>query len=330
MDERSLASIQLIHAKHSIEGADLIEVADVLGWHVIIKKDEFVIGDKVIYCEVDSILPERPEFEFLRKSKFRIKTMKMRGQYSQGICFPVSLLPNEHTYNIGDDVTGILGVKLYEPPENGSFNSGVSVGDFPSHLVSKTGETRVQTTRTMIPKNKGRVCYVTEKIDGTSATFIRENDECILASHHQRRNIDGDSVYAKIAQKYNIFEKLTERGLNIALQGEIAGLGIQQNKYKLNDQRLFIFNIVDTKMQKLYSVAEMKDFCAEFGLETVPILNEEYILQGNIDEIVEMSKGKSVLGNVVREGIVVRSNDGDNATKFSFKCINPDFLLKFD
>lgn len=111
---RTLASIKEIAALHPIEGKDRIELAVIDGWSVIVKKNEFQVGDRCVYCEIDSVLPEKPEFEFLRNKNFRIKTMKMGGVISQGICFPLSILP-ESEYKVGDDVTDIMGVKQYEP-----------------------------------------------------------------------------------------------------------------------------------------------------------------------------------------------------------------------
>ena len=100
---RKLASTQTVNAAEPIPNADAIERVRVLGWWVVVKKGEVRPGDKVVYCEIDSLLPERPEFEFLRASSFkpahddipagfRIKTVKLRGQVSQGICFPLAIL----------------------------------------------------------------------------------------------------------------------------------------------------------------------------------------------------------------------------------------------
>jgi tRNA-binding EMAP/Myf-like protein len=129
---RKLASIKTISNIIPIEGRDRIELAIIDGWSVIVKKDEFKVGDICIYCEIDSVMPELPEFEFLRSKKFRIKTMKMAGVISQGIVFhPNSLgyniigwdghsdflLVNDKgniKANIGTDVTDIIGVKQYE------------------------------------------------------------------------------------------------------------------------------------------------------------------------------------------------------------------------
>ena len=112
---RKLVSIQEIKDIKPIENADKIEVVKVLGWNVVVKKDEFKIGDKIVYAEIDSLFPEKEEFEFLRDRHFRIRTIRLRGQVSQGICFPMDILP-EGNYEIGDDVTKILGVTKYEPP----------------------------------------------------------------------------------------------------------------------------------------------------------------------------------------------------------------------
>src|SRR6186997_504296 len=119
---RKLASIQTVNAVEPIPNADAIEKIRVLGWWVVVKKGEHRPGDKVVYCEIDSLLPERPEFEFLRASSFkpaqtsaageqilpagfRIKTVKLRGQVSQGICFALSLLPPDAPTEEGADVT---------------------------------------------------------------------------------------------------------------------------------------------------------------------------------------------------------------------------------
>ena len=90
--KRKLATIEKIAALNPIKDADAIEVAAIRGWKVVVKKGEFQVGDLCVYCEIDSVLPERPEFEFLANKNYRIKTIKLRGQVSQGIAFPLSIL----------------------------------------------------------------------------------------------------------------------------------------------------------------------------------------------------------------------------------------------
>ena len=113
---RKLASIQRIERIDPIEGKDKIGLALVENWHVIVRYDQFLPGDLCVYVEIDSVLPEKPEFEFLRSKKFRIRTMKMSGVISEGICFPLSILPDNGglPYNVGDDVTDLLGIVKFD------------------------------------------------------------------------------------------------------------------------------------------------------------------------------------------------------------------------
>ena len=113
---RKLASIQRIWKIEPIEGADRIELAYVLGWQCVVNKGQFQPMDLAVYFEVDSLLPVVPEFEFLRASSyrktdimgegFRLKTMKFRGQISQGLLQPISAFPViGEDAQLGDDVT---------------------------------------------------------------------------------------------------------------------------------------------------------------------------------------------------------------------------------
>ena len=112
---RKLASIREIKEIRPVENADAIEVTIVDGWECVVKKSEnFKVGDKIVYIEIDSIVPERPEFEFLRERKFRVRTIKLRKQISQGLVLPLSILP-QGRYELEDDVTEVLGIKKYDP-----------------------------------------------------------------------------------------------------------------------------------------------------------------------------------------------------------------------
>ena len=131
---RKLASIQTVNAVEPIPNADAIEKIRVLGWWVVVKKGEHRPGDKVVYCEIDSLAaraagvrvpPRRAASSPPRRTPpgpstlpagFRIKTVKLRGQVSQGICFPLSILPPGAPTEEGADVTDLLGVRKWEPP----------------------------------------------------------------------------------------------------------------------------------------------------------------------------------------------------------------------
>ena len=126
----NLATIQKIREILPHNNADALEIAKVLGWNVVVKKGEFEAGDLCVYICIDSVVPETPEFEFLRNKHFRIKPIRLRGQESAGICFPLSILTNvrsvETPPSIGEDVTDILKVVHYEKPVSAEL-AGVAV-----------------------------------------------------------------------------------------------------------------------------------------------------------------------------------------------------------
>lgn len=203
MSERKLAHIEIIEELREIPGADKIEVAKVLGWECVVKKGEFKVGDKVIYVEVDSVMPDRPEYEFLRDRKFRIRTIKLRGVVSQGLVLPVTVLKGNNKYwaepgigffgDVGDDVTEALGITKYLSPSERDeisqqerklaneknklkkfmmryswfrklFLSKKQKSGFP-YWVSKTDEERIQNIPYVLEQFKDKEVYVTEKID---------------------------------------------------------------------------------------------------------------------------------------------------------------------
>ena len=150
---RKLASIQRITHIEPIEGADKIELAHVLGWQCVVNKGQFKENDLAVYFEVDSFLPIKPEFEFLRSSSykktdlmgegFRLRTMKFRGQISQGLLLPVSQFqPLLGDTEEGMDVTDKLEVKLWEIEERAT-TGGTVIGNLPMD-IPHTDETRVQ------------------------------------------------------------------------------------------------------------------------------------------------------------------------------------------
>jgi len=139
MNKRELATIQKISNVQSISGYDKIDLYQIKGWQVIAGKGEFKIGELVVFIEPDTILPERPEFEFLRKrcwnsvyGGFRIRVMKLGGIYSQGIIFPLSILNKPKKLNLfkwlilfnkktifqeNQDMTSPLGIIRYDEEE---------------------------------------------------------------------------------------------------------------------------------------------------------------------------------------------------------------------
>lgn len=319
---RKLASIQRILALDPIPDADQIEVATVLGWKLVVRKGEFFVGDLCVFCEIDSILPERPEFEFLRKSKFRIRTVKLRGQVSQGICFPLSVLPEEADRTEGADVTEALGVTKYEPPIPAQL-SGLMEGDRPWY-IPKTDEDRIQIMPEVLqrPDTQAPIWSITEKLDGTSCTVFRFQGEFGVCSRKVRLKLDGndDNTYVRVARGAPEFPD------GFAVQGEIIGHGIQGNKYRFSGYAFKVFDVYDLVKAQYLKPADMIEFCSTYGFWTVPCLDSFVTLPRTVDEAVELSKGFSMITpDLPREGIVIRHMEH----RVSFKVVNPDFLLKF-
>jgi RNA ligase (TIGR02306 family) len=329
--ERKLASIRKITDIQPIPNADAIEVVSVGGWKVVIKKGEFNIGDTCVYCEIDSFLPIQPQYEFLRKTSykkmangeegFRLKTIKLRGQVSQGLVLPISVLPQEN-FNEGDDVTEILNITKYEPPIPAEL-SGKVKGLFPSFII-KTDEDRVQNLASTYPFDKNLRFYFTEKLDGSPATFYMKDGEFGVCSRNLELLETQENTFWKVARNMNIEEKLKSVGKNICIQGELIGEGIQGNPYKMKGQTVKFFNAFDIDEYRRLTLDEFISLMEKLSLETAPILEKNVSLPETIDELLLMSEGSSSLNsNTEREGLVIRSHN----MSISFKVISNKFLL---
>lgn len=333
--ERKLASVQKITEIVPHDNADTLEIAKVLGWNVIVKKGEFKAGDYCVYCEVDSVLPERTEFEFLRNKQFRIKTIRLRGVVSQGLCLPMNVLPAklyemQHSLVEGGDVTESLGIIKYEVPIPACL-SGQVKGMRPS-FVPKTDETRIQAAPDVLERYKGRIFYMTEKVDGSSGSYYYNDGDFGVCSRKLDILEDDKNSFWRASRRYCLKEKMYELKRNIVIQGELLGPGVEKNKYKLKEHDLLIFNIYDIDKSAYVNFCEMIKIVNDLGMYTVPLLGEVR-LDHNIESIVELSKGNSRLYETKREGIVLRplqEERDEELGRLSFKVINPDFLLKHD
>ena len=354
--ERKLASLQHIREILPIEGADMIELAIVNAWKVVVAKSVgHKVGDLVVYCEIDSFLPIQEEYEFLRKSSykklaygsegFRLKTIKLKGQISQGLILPLSVLLTKITGPIslqeGDDVSDILGIVKYDPPVPANL-AGIAKGNFPG-FIRKTDEERVQNLEKDYEKMKASRYYVTEKLDGSSSTFYIRDGEFGICS----RNLelaepepfvpgevigeDGisrpkkENSFWKFANDTGLKNRMRDQERNFAIQGELIGEGIQGNPYKIKGQTVKFFNVFNIDTQEYESFEEFVNTIKSMNLDIVPVLDSDFQLPETIDELLAYSEGKSILEPAAeREGVVIRSLD----RKISFKAISNLFLLK--
>lgn len=331
---RKLATIRKIDNVLPIEGADAIECAVVGGWKVVVKKGEYKPGDLAIYCEIDSWIPhelapflskgqEPREFNGVKGE--RLRTVKLRGQVSQGLLLPTvgqTALKGE-----GDDLTEFLGIQKWEAPIPAQL-AGEVRGLFPS-FIPKTDQERVQNLVNEVKEwtSKGYTFEVTEKLDGSSMTvYSFKDDEGVCSRNLNLKQTEGNSLW-KVAVRDRLLDKIG--GVRIALQGELVGEGIQGNPYKLKGQEFFVFDIYDIEKGEYFSPEERRRFCKYNDINHVPVLAgcaDKDLGTGDVYEILQWAEDKSKLNDKTeREGIVFKCNQDPSV---SFKAISNKFLLK--
>jgi RNA ligase (TIGR02306 family) len=326
---RQLATLQKIDKINPIPDADAIEVATVNGWKVVVKKNEFKVGDKIVFFEIDSWVPHALA-PFLSKNEpktyqgiqgEKLRTIKLRGQISQGLILPESILGNSNL-EIGSDVTEILGVVKWEPPISAQLE-GMTKGNFPSFLI-KTDEERVQNLSKYWNDYIGLTFNVHEKLDGSSCTIYRYNDEFGVCSRNlDLKQTEGNSFW-KVALENKLDENLPN---NLCIQGELVGPGVQKNIYGLPNLRLYVFNVYDILEGKYIEIERAKEIAESLGLTWAPFHSNYTITnEDTVQSLLSMAEGGSALNpNTEREGLVWRSNGTE---RISFKTISNKFLLK--
>jgi RNA ligase (TIGR02306 family) len=338
MTERSLATIEVVTHIRPIPDADQIEVVGIRGWEVVSGKGNFVTGDKCCYFEIDSMLDVKdPRFAFLAPRGVRantegkeghvLKTIRLRGTYSQGLALPLSEFPELVGFPVGSDVTEVLGVIKWEPPVPAAL-SGVAVGLRPS-WVWKTGAERAQNIEHLFPFEGEVIC--SEKIDGSSASFGLDAEGIFHVCSHNIDLVESEeNTFWKIAKSLNIetslrgwSDKLNLNGTPIVAQGELYGEGINGNRLNLKGHHFGLFNI------DIGGIPQPWTLVREFGLPTVPQLTLK--APESLQEALEQVDGmKSALNqDRLAEGVVWRHVDGSPLDIHrNIKVISNKYLTK--
>ena len=343
---RKLASIQRIWKIEPIDGADRIELAHVLGWQCVVNKGQFQEMDLAVYFEVDSFLPVAPEFVFLRASSyrktdimgegFRLRTMKFRGQISQGLLIPVKVFPViPDDVELGTDVTELLGVKKWEIEER-ITTGGTMIGTLP-YDIPHTDETRVQAEPGLIQEFDGLEYYISTKMDGSSHSVCIAETGFHLTCHNYEYKDDGNSPFYELVKSTDLRAKMEAFAVDhnlssFTIQGELCAPGIQKNRLKLTKPAWYVFTVRENG--KRVSLNRMLEVCATLGLENVPIEEVGTDLPAKyptVEALLERADGNYPKGGK-KEGIVIRPTEPVYceliSAALSMKVVSNKYLLK--
>ena len=343
---RKLASVQRIWKIEPIEGADRIELAHVLGWQCVVNKGQFQPMDIGVYFEIDSFLPIRPEFEFMRTSSykktdimgegFRLRTMRFRGQISQGLLLPLSQFTEiPANAEIGTDVTELLGVRKWEIEERAT-TGGTVIGNLP-YDIPHTDETRVQEEPELIQAFAGLEYYISTKMDGSSHSIGIDENGFHVTGHNYEYKDDGNSSFYELVKARGYREKMEafakENGLTaLTIQGELCAPGIQRNRLRLSKPEWYVFTVRENG--KRVGLNRMLEVCAALGMEHVPIEEVGVDLPSKyptVEALLERADGDYPNGGK-KEGIVVRPTEPVFcpliSAALSMKIVSNKYLLK--
>jgi len=347
---RTLATIQKVSEVINHPNADRLDLAKIKGWTVVTGRDEVKPGDWVIYFEIDSFLPEIPEFEFLRNSSFRthpelgsgfkLKTQKLRGVISQGLLIPFTkiehLLPDSLPgLEENLDVTEFLNIKKWEPVIPTQLQGFVK-GNFPSFLRKSDQERIENCSGTVFTDYQETLFEVTLKLDGSSCTTYFKDGEVGVCSRNLELKLAEENetnAFVKTATETGLLAALKGLHRNIAVAAELMGPGIQGNREKLNKLDLFVFDIWDIDAQAYLGSQERFRVVSQltkhgFSGAHVPLIDTgKTLLELGISDVPssKVYVDRPSLNSSIAEGCVFKSIDG----QFSFKSINNKYLLKF-
>jgi RNA ligase (TIGR02306 family) len=324
-----LATIEKISEVIQHPNADRLTIykMDGMAWRVI-SAEKFEVGDLVVYVKTDTVVPEKEEFEFLRKNKFRVNCIRLRGEYSNGLILPITLCYDEEeigNFEGGEDVTERLGITKYEKPV--SYQSGDVAGSFPTHLVPKTDEERIENYPKAIEYFKGKEVYVSVKHDGSSETIINHKEDGFkVCSRNLEIKESENSKYWQPVFKYNLRDKIP---VGYAIQFELVGEGIQKNPEGLKGVDISVFNVWRLEDRKLLDYQDFVDFCTNAGIPTANLYYVGEFKWDTVEDMIEEAKKAKYPNGEIAEGLVwrLKENQFDDRLQksLSVKTINYNY-----
>jgi RNA ligase (TIGR02306 family) len=312
-----VATIQRVKSVSPITGADKVELIkfEDVAWQCVSQKGNFKPGDLAIYIEVDSIIKESPQFEFLRPHNFKIKPIRLRGILSEGLALPLqdfNMVDKNHTGSVvsdfsiifvqqGEDVSEHIGAEHYEKPIAPEL-AGIAIGNFPTVLCRKTDEERIEKYPLLLEECKDKDIYISTKIDGSSVTYIKHDGKFRVCT----RNLElerCDNTLWKLAAKYKLEEQIPD---GFALQAEVAGPGIQKNSAGLKEHSLFFFNAYSITERRYADYNEFVYFCNSRQLPTCPLVYIGPFKFQTVEDLLNFANQQKYSNGKQAEGVVIR------------------------
>jgi RNA ligase (TIGR02306 family) len=314
-----------------IPGADRIEKARVLGWDCVVQKGLHRVGDLVIFVFPDTLIPKQfIDSTYDGEEKVRLKTIRLRGQFSAGLILPLSELGPVTTFE-GDDVGYLLCIEKYEKPMPAQL-AGKVEGHFPRHIVEKTDEDNYRSNPEAMAELRAlgdTVLVATVKADGTSATFLVDpsDNQFKVCSRNYRLTKDDSNAFWEIAAKLNIEQAIRNSGKNLAVQGELVGEGIQGNPMGVRGKNLLVFLIKDLDSGDWYSWNELVDFCLRNSIDHVSVIFKSLSkdLKSN-EELQEIADNLKYPNGKPAEGFVLRPVSAKPSASLSKSWLSLKFI----
>ena len=346
-----------------LPNSDTLSITDVLGGYPsIIKTGTFQEGDLAVYVPIDSLVPtDRPEFAFLAregKSISRVKAIKLRGTFSQGLL----VKPLEGMVD-GQEVAEAYGVTKYEPPVEVEVESLGANNPLPKQKVRPAPIYGVEAwKRNKTAFIEGETVLALEKVHGCNASYIYTHGKFYVSSHKVLRSVsygvmteffvrlwlwvktifgvkhrghlvrDTGNIWAKMADEYNLKEIL-QNYPGYALYCEIYGDKVQYLKYGCGpgERRLVVFDMLDTKTGKYMAWEDLRTFCIKHSLQHAPV-----VYKGPYGpETPKLAEGMSLMpeANHIREGVCIRcipERRSPTVGRAHLKVVSEAYLLNKD
>lgn len=350
---RMMAWVAHIAEIQPIPNADAIDAYRVGGWWVVDKKGAYSVGDLCVYISIDSWVPhelapflsrgqEPREYNGVKGE--RLRTVKLRGQVSQGLLLPIDqtmrtewsvahMVWGSEEGNAapdledGNDLTEILGIQKWEAPIPAQLAGDVE-GPFPT-VIPKTDQERIQNLTEEFSSwqnNDNFTWEITEKLDGSSMTvFVNGDHQGVCSRNWSLKDTEGNTLWG-VCHREQLITKIKSTGRNLALQGELIGEGIQGNPYKIRGQEFYLFDIYDIEKGEYLMPSERAALANCLKIKHVPVLYVENTIHESVQGLLICAEGKSRLNEKTeREGLVFKCN---TVAGLSFKAISNIFLLK--